>query len=213
MVVGPKAPVALRAPSASGPTTTSISTPVRMRFIHQTLPRPYINLTREVVSQIIGTGGSPFSRICTVRILARNLVSGNTGDQVTQDLPGLDDKSCPPLALTSPPPVGAMSVSLYFLLPTVLSHKHRFPTVSWRLERCWIDRSRRNYSQHDWCRTYLHNSEFVWASEAAGSRGWHAASSGSRPLRPSCYSAFVLKHRNRVKSVTRCPAVREPDWP
>ena len=33
-------PVALRAPSASGPTTTSISTPVRMRFIHQTLPAP-----------------------------------------------------------------------------------------------------------------------------------------------------------------------------
>ena len=40
VAVGPKAPVALRAPSAFGPTTTSISTAGGMRFIHQTLPAP-----------------------------------------------------------------------------------------------------------------------------------------------------------------------------
>ena len=52
---------ALADTSGSG-SATSISTPVRMRFIPSNPPRPYINLTREVVSQIIGTGGFTDSR-------------------------------------------------------------------------------------------------------------------------------------------------------
>ena len=56
VAVGPKAPVALRAPSAFGPTTTSISTAGGMRFIHQTLPAPTLISIRRLSHRSLAQG-------------------------------------------------------------------------------------------------------------------------------------------------------------
>ena len=59
VAVGPKAPVALRAPSAFGPATTSISTAGGMRFIHQNLPAPTLISIGRLSHRSLAQGGKP----------------------------------------------------------------------------------------------------------------------------------------------------------
>ena len=56
LVVGPKAEGARRAPSAFGPTTTSISTAGGMQFIHQTLPAPTLISIRRLSHRSLAQG-------------------------------------------------------------------------------------------------------------------------------------------------------------
>ena len=62
VAAGPKAAVALRAPSASGPTPTptftSISTAGGMRFIHQTLPTPTLISPGRLSHRLLAQGAS-----------------------------------------------------------------------------------------------------------------------------------------------------------
>ena len=66
VAVGPTAPVALRAPSAFGPTTTSISTAGGMRFIHQTLPAPTLISIGRLSHRSLAQGARP-CHSCPVR--------------------------------------------------------------------------------------------------------------------------------------------------
>src|SRR5712691_12628764 len=59
VVGGAKAPVALRAPSASAPPTTSISTPAGMRIIHRTLPAPTLISPERLSHRLLAQGASP----------------------------------------------------------------------------------------------------------------------------------------------------------
>ena len=54
---GPDAPVALRAPSASGPAGTSISTAAVMRSMAQTLPTPTLISRGRLYQSILAQGG------------------------------------------------------------------------------------------------------------------------------------------------------------
>ena len=54
----PKAAVALRAPSASGPSTPSISTAPGMRFIHRTLPAPTLISPGKLSHGLLAQGGA-----------------------------------------------------------------------------------------------------------------------------------------------------------